>query len=376
MRRSADCLLLVTFMLLLPAAPAAAQEPAAARAAAAAIARVPPGSMVRVQTLAGEVLEGTLRLGRDSVRLEAGSLSRAVALEDVRSVWYRQRETWPAARAGALIGAAGGGAWLGLLGLTFGATAGETVTFMAVGALGGAAAGGLLGGVVGSALPRWTLVYPDGGGSRVAVPAVTAATDAPLDAPAGRRRLGSIEGAVGYGAIAGDESTSGGVGGRLGLHAEFGAEPRAARLAPHLSIGPEIGRFGLGTTGTLRRAYPPADTVEFSRQFSATTAGGVLRGGVGTTRLRGYALLGLSYNRWTMEDRDKRWLTDDPNREIVGSGQRTFEHIGYTAGAGAQATLARRAAAGLELRHTSVGTFDMDLPGSYWTLTLSAARRW
>jgi opacity protein-like surface antigen len=368
MRLSATCLL----PLLLLAAPADAQEPPAARDAATSLARVPPGSTIRVLTVTGEVIEGTFRLGRDTLFLDTDAAPRTVALGDVRSAWYRQRETWPAARAGALIGGAAGGAWLGLLGIAFGGTAGETATLIAVGALGGGAAGGLLGAVVGSALPRWTLVHPLGAEHAGRVPRVTARDDA----RAGRRRLGALEGALGYGRVGGDEPTSGGPGGRLALHAEFGAEPPAGRTAAFLSVGPEIGSFDLGGTGLLRRTFPPADTLELSRRYNAFTAGGVLRGGVGTARVRGYGLLGLSYNRWSIDDRDARWINDNPDRQIVGFGQRSFEHLGYTAGAGAQATLARRTAVGLEVRQTAVGTFDMDLPGRYWTATLTAARRW
>jgi hypothetical protein len=358
-------------VLLLLARPAGAQEPAT-RTAAVSLARVPPGSTIRVQTLAGEVLEGSFRLGRDSVFLETDASSRAIALGDVRSAWYRQRETWAAARAGALIGGGAGGAWLGLLGVVSGGTTGETATLIVVGVLGGGAAGGLLGAVVGAAVPRWTLIHPVGHERQAAVPPVT---DHP-EARAGRRRLGSLEGALGYGQIGGDESTSGGPGGRLGLHAEFGAEPRAGRTAAFLSLGPEIGSFDLGSSELLRRDFPPADTLELTRRYRAATAGGVLRGGLATSTWRGYGLLGLSYNRWSIEARDERWISRSPDGPAFGSGQSTFEHVGYTAGAGAQATIIRRTAVGLELRRTTVRTFDMDLPGAYWTVTVTAARRW
>jgi hypothetical protein len=365
--------LLLPLLLLALAAPALAQT----SDAATSLATVPPAATIRVVTMSGEVIEGTFRLARDSVLLDTDARLRAVALGDVRAVWYRQRETWRAARVGALIGAAAGSAWLGLLGLVTTATAGETVALMAVGALGGGAAGGAFGAVVGAAVPRWTLAHPFGVADTPRVPRVTEAAG-PDERPdvAGPRRLGSFEGALGYGRIDGEESTSGGPGGRLGLHAEFGAEPRADRVAPFLSIGPEVGAFGLGNTGTLRRVFPPADTVELTRQYSALTAGGILRAGAGTRGVRGYGLLGLSYNRWSIEHRDERWITHDPDRQIAGSRQGTFEHVGYTAGAGVNATLARRTAYGVELRRTTVRTFDMDLPGGYWTLTLTAARRW
>jgi hypothetical protein len=363
---------LLPLLLLALAAPALAQTPDAATP----LASLPPAATIRVVTMTGEVIEGTFRLGRDSVLLDTDARLRAVALGDVRAVWYRQRETWRAARVGAAIGAAAGSAWLGLLGLVTTATAGETVALMGVGALGGGAAGGVLGAVVGAAVPRWTLAYPFGVADAPRVPRVTEADPDERPDIASPRRLGSFEGALGYGRISGEESTTGGPGGRLGLHAEFGAEPRADRVAPFLSIGPEVGAFGLGSSGTLRRVFPPADTVELTRQYSALTAGGILRAGAGTRAVRGYGLLGLSYNRWSIEHRDARWITLDPDRQIVGSSQGTFEHVGYTAGAGANATLARRTAYGVELRRTTVGTFDMDLPGSYWTLTLTAARRW
>jgi hypothetical protein len=365
--------LLLPLLLLALAAPALAQTPDAATS----LATVPPAATIRVVTMAGEVIEGTFRLGRDSVLLDTDARLRALALDDVRAVWFRQRGTWRVARVGAVIGAAAGSAWLGLLGLVTTATAGETVALMAVGALGGGAAGGTLGAVVGAAVPRWTLAYPLGVADAPRVPRVTVAAD-PGERPdiAGPRRLGSFEGALGYGRVGGEESTSGGPGGRLGLHAEFGAVPRTDGVAPFLSVGPEVGAFGLGSTGTLRRAFPPADTLELTRRYSALTAGGILRAGAGTRAVRGYGLLGLSYNRWSIEHEDERWITHDPDRQIVTSSPGTFEHVGYTVGAGVNATLARRTAYGVELRRTTVGTFDMDLPGGYWTLTLNAARRW
>jgi hypothetical protein len=41
-----------------------------------------------------------------------------------------------------------------------------------------------------------------------------------------------------------------------------------------------------------------------------------------------------------------------------------------------QATLGPALAVTLDLRRTAVGTFDMDLPGHYWTITVGASRRW
>jgi hypothetical protein len=370
-------LVLLPLVLLTPVAPARAQEPAVTPDIATSLARVRPGSTIRVVTVNGDVIEGTFRLGRDSVFLDTDARLRAVALPGVRAVWYRQRETWPVARVGAAVGAAAGGAWLGLLGIYSGGTPSETARLMVVGALGGGVAGGVLGAVIGAAVPRWTLVYPLGMADPARVPRVTepAGSDEPAGI-AGPRRLGSFEGALGYGRIGGEESTSGGPGGRLGLHAEFGAEPSAGRVAPFLSIGPEISAFGLGSTGTLRRTFPSADTLELTRRYGAFTAGGILRGGAGTRTVRGYGLVGLSYNRWMIEDRDQRWITHNPDRQIFTSTESTFEHVGYTAGAGINATIARRTSFGVELRRTTVGTFDMDVPGGYWTLTLTAARRW
>ena len=68
-------------------ASATAQEPPSAIGnLQAALARIPPGSTVRVQTRAGEVLEGVLRLAGDSVVLVDGSGRRAIVPGEVRSV--------------------------------------------------------------------------------------------------------------------------------------------------------------------------------------------------------------------------------------------------------------------------------------------------
>ena len=354
---------LVVFLLA-----AALSAPLAAQAPQQALAAVPPGSVLRVQTLDGRVLEGAVRLGGDSLHVETDSGVRAVAFSDLRSAWLRQRYTRRAAVGGALIGAAAGGAYLGLLALVADAEAGPLV---AIGVLGGGAAGGLLGGVVGAAVPRWTLLYPTGTGERLAVPRTD--TDG---GRSGRRRLGSVDGAVGYGVIGGDEPTSGGPGGRLGLNAEFGAAPGPDRTVMFWSVGPEIGTFALGETDRLERGYFSGDTVELTRRYAAATAGGVLRVGLEGGAWRGYGLGGLAYNRWRTEDLDVVQVSVAPGGPIVTTGEGRFEHLGYIAGIGGQAVVASRTAVGLEVRRTAVGTFDMDIPGHYWTFTLSAARRW
>jgi opacity protein-like surface antigen len=369
--------LLIALILQAPfaaAAPATAQEPGmASGAVAAALARVPPGTTVRIQTRAGTVIEGPLRLAGDSIRLEGAGDRRAVALGDVRSAWYQQRTTRTGAITGALVGAGAGGAFMGLFALVVSGSSGEKATLIGVGVLGGAAAGGLLGGVVGAAVPRWVLAYPAATENIGPAPAATER----LDAAVGRRRIGSLEGSLGYGRIGGDESTDGGPGGRLALHAELGADPASARgTTTFLAVGPEISWFDLGRTDRVRRSFPAGDTLEFSRGYRALTAGGVLRGGVATGVLRTYAVLGLAYHRWDSEQHDERWISQSPEPPVVVPRGGRFEHLGYTIGAGTQAALRPKLAVGLELRRTAVGTFDMDLPGSYWSVTLSGSRRW
>jgi opacity protein-like surface antigen len=354
--------------------PAHAQERGEA-ALAAALARVSPGSTVRVQTHAGAVLEGALQLAGDSVRLDAVDRVHVLALTDIRSAWLRERRTRTGAVVGALLGGAGGGAFLGFLGLV--ADIDEAGKFAAIGVLGGAGAGALLGGVVGAAVPRWTLIHP--------TDAVDVATPAPSSAGAGRRRIGALEAAAGFGRIGGHEPTDGGAGGRLGLHAEFGADPAPARDASlFFSLGPEIGWFDLGSTGIVRRTFvvdpsspsAQADTLEFSRSFTAFTAGGLLRLGLSTGRVRGYGIAGLAYNRWEYDQRDVRWLGPGTGPPAFAPRSGRFEHVGFAIGAGGQAALGRAAAITLELRRTTVGTFDMDLPGHYWSITVGASRRW
>lgn len=365
----------VLFALLLLAPGIGAQETISGDAAEA-LARIAPGSTLRVQTRAGEVLQGTFRLADDSLLLETDVGGRAIALSDVRSAWYQQRRTRSGAITGSLIGAGGAGAFLGLFVAALGGTGGETVAAAAIGLLGGAAGGGLLGGVVGAALPRWTLAYAARAEDREAVPAVPAAP-ASDDVRTGRRRLGSLEVAPGYGRIGGGEPTSGGWGARLALHADFGVDPATPRgTTAYLSLGPEAGWFNLGRTDLVRRDFGRGNTAEFSRRYSALTAGGVVRGGLAARPARGYALVGLAYNRWEIDQRDERWISQGPDSFGEIPGQSTFEHIGYTIGVGAHATVAPRGAVGLELRRTAVGTFDFDLPGSYWSLTATLVRRW
>lgn len=118
--------MVVRLRFLLAASLMTAALPLAARAQergetglAAALARVPPGSTVRVQTYPGEVLEGTLQLAGDSLRLATIDQVEVLALGDVRSAWLRERRTRTGTIIGALLGGAGGGAFLGFVGLLF-----------------------------------------------------------------------------------------------------------------------------------------------------------------------------------------------------------------------------------------------------------------
>lgn len=77
-----------------------------------------------------------------------------------------------------------------------------------------------------------------------------------------------------------------------------------------------------------------------------------------------------------ISQRDERWLGPNPQPPAVASGGGSFEHVGYTVGAGLQAALGRALAITLDLRRTAVGTFDMDLPGHYWSIAVGASRRW
>jgi hypothetical protein len=379
-----NSLLFVLLLYVLPGQltgavrPLAAQEPARANEVAAALARVPPGTAVRVQTRTGDVIGGFMVLAGDSVLLESGRDRgvgrRSVALANVRSVWYQQRTTRTGATAGAIIGGLGGGAFMGLLALVAAADGSETAKILAVGVLGGAAAGGLIGGVVGAAVPRWTLAYPVGAADRGRAPEVTVSADE----RAGRRRLGSFEASLGYGRVGGDEPSSGGPGARAALHAELGADPaRAHGTTAYFAIGPEVSWFDLGSTDRVRRVvFPSEDEIEFTRAYRALAAGGVVRGGVATGIVRTYGVLGLAYNRWEIEQRDEQWVTPGPALPAAPVSDSRFEHLGYTIGAGTQISLRPLTAIGLELRRTSVGTFDMDLPGSYWSVTLAGSRRW
>jgi hypothetical protein len=352
---------------------ARAQEPAGV-GLRAALARVPSGSTVRLQTTGGDMLEGMLRLAGDSVRLDGADHVHVVALADVRSAWLRQRRTRTGALVGSLLGGAGGGIFLGFLGLVAGAD--KVGELAEIGVLGGGLAGGVAGGVVGAAIPRWTPIQPDRAGD-IAMPA-------PPDAAPGRRRLGAIEAAAGFGRIGGDEPTEGGPGGRLALHAEFGTDPSSTREASlFFSVGPEIGWFDLGSTGRVRRAYfdPSSptgapDTLQLARSYTALTAGGLLRLGLATSDVRAYALGGLAYHRWDYEQSDESWLGPGPVPPAVALGGGRFEHVGYSIGAGGQAALGRALAVTLELRRTAVRTFDMDLPGHYWSIALGLSRRW
>ena len=283
------------------------------------------------------------------------------------------RTTRTGALLGALAGGGAGGAFMGLLALVAGGSDGEKATLVGIGLLGGATAGGLLGGVVGAAVPRWVRAYPAGDGTPAAAPDVTVHGEE----RSGRRRIGALEASLGYGRIGGDEPTDGGAGARIALHAEFGADPaRASGTTTFFAVGPEVGWFGLGSTDRLRRLQPSGDTLELFRDIGAFTAGGVLRLGVATGVARTYAVLGLAYNRWRIEARDTRWLGPTPEPPFPAAGESTFEHLGYSIGAGAQVALRPSLGIGLELRRTAVGTFDMDLPGTYWTLTLAGSRRW
>jgi len=146
-----------------PAQGVARSGPTSSRLARA-VAVLTPGAHLRVAS-AGQRSEGRFRAAvRDSLLLNWREVTWGVPLEQVDTLWVRQRATGPGAVAGAVVGAAA----LTALGLVFlnatcDAAAGcsdDYPVVIVLGGLVGAGGGALVGGALGSLGRRWSRRYP------------------------------------------------------------------------------------------------------------------------------------------------------------------------------------------------------------------------
>ena len=392
------------------AAPLAAQEPGpgtvpAARARAdlpSVLSRVPIGALVRVETHAGEQVEGPLVAWSGST-LAVGEPGRErfLAPAEVRALRVRQRET----RRGATIGGAiGGGAaflYTGFMAALFHATgygtAGEAVALTAGGTLLGAAGGAGVGAVIGGAATRWREVYrAEGTLAAAPTPAptpVVAPPAAPL--PEGRtvrRRLGSAELTAGYGRTELDGGTSGGFMGRVALLSEWDrGEGEVRRFA---GVGLEIGFQELGTTPVreaqvhrpecMGNCTSPLDTVPARRRYRVRDVGAVTRLGMETRGVQPYVLAGLGMHI-------RQHAQFGPSESGGGyGGYRTlgldlsgYHSIGGSLGGGVQLRSPRRPfSLGVEARlHSNFFPREDDRFGvrdgfGFWTVGATLNRRW
>jgi len=122
-----------------------------------ALERLKPGSAVRVWTT-GTLREGkVLRLVDDSLVFEGGgSPSTAIPVAEIDSLWVRHGHAGTGALVGALLGAAGVGAFM----VAENDTDESNAVVFSLGALIGAVPGAIVGGVAGSQDHSWVRQYP------------------------------------------------------------------------------------------------------------------------------------------------------------------------------------------------------------------------
>jgi hypothetical protein len=139
-------------------APAAAQTPGDADSAwRVALARLTPGTTVRVHTHDGGRIEGrVLRTWGTTLRLDTGAAPTDLSTAALDSLWVRGT----AAKTGAIVAAVPGAVVGGLIGWIaneaackdVGPPCPEAIPLLS---LAGAGAGAILGAVVGSLIPKW-----------------------------------------------------------------------------------------------------------------------------------------------------------------------------------------------------------------------------
>jgi hypothetical protein len=153
-------LLVSTLIFMAGATSANAQADSAAVRRAQLLQRLQPGTTLRVSTAADPAIGRLVRVGSDSLYLDAGAYS----LSPDQRIWLQQRSTSRGMKAGAIIGAPAGaafGAFFMLLvsGLCEYDCPEDKPRAIALGALGfgafGGLAGGTIGAVVGASIPRW-----------------------------------------------------------------------------------------------------------------------------------------------------------------------------------------------------------------------------
>lgn len=149
---------LLALLMLLPR-PGEAQTPVDSQAHPVwrAVARIEPGTTVRLRDRTQGRLEGPLVSATPSAIRLAGAVGAApIPLDRVDSLWVRGRATKTGAIIGAVPGAVGG-AFLGMVANELGCQESGDACPEAVPLLGlaGAAAGALAGALVGSLIRKW-----------------------------------------------------------------------------------------------------------------------------------------------------------------------------------------------------------------------------
>lgn len=243
------------------------------------IERLRPGTLVRIMLPTQSFTGRVQRVSADTLYLDSVTVARA----DIEAAWFQQRATRKGMKLGAIIGAPAGAAFGAFLftiatGLCESDCSDNAGRDIVLGTLGfgafGLVAGGAVGAVIGAALPQWVELTPQ---SRM--PKVATAS----------RRIGSISLTPTYAAFARGDDSGGG-----------------ARFAymfqtRHFSLGPELGRYGMG-----------------DRRVSH--AGGIFRVGTGTDRaLEPFANVGVGLYSWG-----------------IANGGGALQFGGYSVGGGAQ----------------------------------------
>lgn len=314
----------MTLAALLIAAPLQAQTPRP-ESRAQLIEQLRPGTVVRIlaggQTMTGRVQ----RVTADTLFVEQTPIPTGT----IENAWVKQRATRRGLKIGAIIGAPAGAAFGAFLftlasGLCESDCSDNPGRDIVLGTLGFGAAGliggGALGAAIGAALPQWVEIASP----RARLARQPAATD-------DNRRIGSISLTPAYARFAGDEENGGGARFAYMFHTR------------HFSLGPEVGRYGMG-------------------ERRVSHAGGIFRVGTGTGRaLEPFANVGVGLYSWGVADGGAIQLG------------------GYSVGAGAQLRSAnRRFSAFTEGRWQSnlTRSGDIDPDYGFYTLAIGGAVAW
>ena len=316
--------LYVAILVLLPSAVQVRAQTPDAQRRVQLIEQLTPGTLVRILTGSDTMIGRVQRVSNDTLYIDQS----LIAASSIDNAWIQQRSTRKGMKIGALIGAPAGaafGAFLftlatGLCQYECTDDAGRAIVLGTIGfGAAGLVSGGALGAVIGAAIPRWVEI-----------------TKAPVKpdklARANSPRIGSLSLTPAYARFASDDENGGGARFAYMFHTR------------HISLGPELGRYGMGDR---RVAH----------------AGGIVRVGTGNDRtIEPFANVGFGLYSWSL-----------------ANGGGAIQLGGYSLGGGAQVRSSRgRLSAFAEGRWQSNLTHSGDMNPQYgfYTVGIGGSVAW